>query len=81
MWRWGWDLPRPEGNALLEYGFCMRRPPEGRRVISACTLDPAPYRHVKLWGFRLLWTDESAGSLLLERDEKDERLVKDAWAG
>jgi len=80
MWCWGRDIVRPEGNALLEYGFRMRRPPEGLRAISAYDLDPAPRHRVRLWGFGLLWTDEGAGSLLLERRRFSPRLVPESEA-
>lgn len=80
MWCWGRDIVRPEGNALVEYGFRVQRTPEGLRANSAYTFDPVPHRYVKLWGFGLLWTNEGAGSLLLERRRFSPRLVPEPEA-
>lgn len=75
MWCWGRDVVRPEGNALLEYGFRRRRPPEGLMAASAYVLCPNPGQELRLWGFGLLWTEEETGSLFLRRRRFSPRLV------
>lgn len=56
-WLWGQDIRRPEGNALLEYGFERRRPPEGEQGSNAYILRPTPDRCAVLWGFGFYWRD------------------------
>jgi hypothetical protein len=48
-WNWGYDVRRPEGNILIEYGFTRVRPPGTVQGSSQYTWN-GPLT-VRLWGF------------------------------
>jgi hypothetical protein len=63
-WLWGCDIRRPEGNALLAYGFKRQRPPADARGSSAYLLACASDSVVVLWGFGLFYGDPTDGVFL-----------------
>lgn len=75
LWLWGQDIRRPEGNALLEYGFERTRPPEGQKGSNTYTCQPAPGTVVTLWAFGLSYARADRGAVFLPRFTFTPRLV------
>jgi hypothetical protein len=66
-WLWGCDIRRPEGNALLTYGFWRQRPPEGAPGSSAYLLQRDPSTVVVLWKFGIFYGSPVEGGVFLGR--------------
>ncbi len=67
LWCWGRDIRCPNGNLLLEFGFCRHRERGKRSSGSTCyRIDDGP-RHVALWGFGIFFGDRSLGGLYVSR--------------
>lgn len=83
MWCWGRDIVRPQGNALISYGFTRERPPKGVTASSAYVFHPAPGREFRVWGFGLLYSEASLGGVYLGRRDFSPKLiggpVRDVW--
>lgn len=62
-WCWGQDIRRPEGNALLQFGFAQHRPPENEGGASMYFLN-TDNCSVALWGFGLFFGRENEGVFL-----------------
>ncbi len=71
MWYWGQDIRRPEGNALVRYGFTRWRPPAQWPSSSAYVLAPEPGRQVVLWGFGFFYGEAAGGGVYLARFDFD----------
>ncbi len=66
-WNWGRDILRPEGNLLLEAGFCRQRAPEGELGSSRYELELADGAVLLLWGFGLYFGEPERGGVYLNR--------------
>ena len=71
MWYWGQDIRRPEGNALVRYGFTRWQPSAQWPSSSAYVLAPGPGRQVVLWGFGFFYGEASGGGVYLARFDFD----------
>ncbi len=64
-WCWGYDIRRPEGNLLIDFGFVRERP-------TAPATGSSHYRkrmgeiQVHLWGFGVVW-EERRGACYVNR--------------
>lgn len=67
LWLWGQDIRRPEGNALLTYGFERIRPPEGIKASNTYRLAQADGIQIFLWGFGLLYHRAGWGGIFMPR--------------
>lgn len=76
MWLFGCDIRRPEGNALLEYGFRRIRPPQTESASSRYELHLNEGKTVLLWAFGIYYAEaESSDGLFLRRYEFSPRLM------
>lgn len=71
----------PEGNALIEYGFARKPPPEGMNACSSYSLVPGDGSELRLWGFGLYYTEGVGGGLYVGRQEFYPRLVREMPGG
>ncbi len=81
---WGRDICRPEGNVLLERGFHRHRATDGSNASSQYTLQTAPDRLIRLWGFGLYYggCGEHGSGIFINRFEFEPRLASaaaDRW--
>lgn len=67
LWLWGQDIRRPEGNALLTYGFERIRPPEGLRAGNTYRLVQTDGTRIFLWGFGLVYHRAECGGVFMPR--------------
>lgn len=74
-WYWGFDVRRPEGNLLLDYGFARYRSPEGQVGSSMYVLAPKPELQVTLWSFGFSYRHRELGRLYLNRFAFDPLLI------
>lgn len=72
-WCWGRDICHPQGNLLLKFGFCRRRPPTGISGSSCYRVTLNSGREVLLWGFGTLIADRGS-SLYLGRFDFEPQL-------
>ncbi|MCU0491612.1 MAG: hypothetical protein MUD01_08490 [Chloroflexaceae bacterium] len=75
-WAWGYDVRRPAGNLLLDYGFARQaRPSAETRGSSAYHFSPAHDARVTLWTFGVVYAVAGQGALYLNRFVFDPRLL------
>ncbi|MDQ3547605.1 MAG: hypothetical protein M3439_02195, partial [Chloroflexota bacterium] len=67
MWCFGYDIRRPAGNLLIEYGFEKHLPPLSLGVSSSYSLTLSNKRAIRLWGFGMFHGEPPAGGLFLGR--------------
>jgi len=67
LWLWGQDIRRPEGNALITYGFERSRPPEGVKASNTYRLAQADGTQIFLWGFGLCYHRAGWGGIFMPR--------------
>jgi hypothetical protein len=67
LWLWGQDIRRPEGNALITYGFERTRPPEGLKAGNVYRVALGEGRELSLWGFGLYLRDAAIGGIFMPR--------------
>ncbi|QDT36914.1 hypothetical protein [Stratiformator vulcanicus] len=79
MWCWGCDIKRKEGNLLAEFGLTRRKP-----LNKSGKPDPKissgyhGFHHdleVALWGWGVLASHQSTGTLFIRRDGFQPRLI------
>ena len=78
LWCFGYDIRRPEGNLLLEYGFTRHRPPEGKRGSNCYIFCPQPSCQIGLWGSGLFYGDAQIGGIFLKRYQFQPKLTASA---
>jgi hypothetical protein len=66
-WLWGQDIRRPEGNALIEYGFARTRPPEGQRGSNTYRLAMPEGATLLLWAFGFFYHRDGEGGIFVPR--------------
>lgn len=74
-WLWGQDIRRPEGNALIEYGFARTRPPEGQKGSNTYLLR-RPDGTALLWAFGFFYHRAGEGGVFLPRFAGTPRLAR-----
>ncbi len=76
MWLFGQDIRRPEGNALIEYGFARTKPPEGVKAGSTYAICEPDGISVFLWGFGLFFHHPASGGIFIPRFAFTPRLAR-----
>jgi hypothetical protein len=66
-WLWGQDIRRPDGNALIEYGFARTRPPAGEKGSNTYALRSTGGETVLLWAFGLFFHRPGTGGVFIPR--------------
>ncbi|WP_169974946.1 hypothetical protein [Tautonia rosea] len=69
LWCWGLDIRRPQGNALIGFGFQRIPVAEGGRGTSAYQKPLDEGRTLVLWGSGLVLTDPVVGAVAVRRFE------------
>jgi len=77
LWLFGQDIRRPEGNALIEYGFWRTRPPEGERGSNTYCFAPTPDTVITLWAFGFYYRRVGHGGIFISRFGFTPRLAPD----
>lgn len=76
MWCFGYDIRRPEGNLLLQYGFTRQHQPEGERGGSCYILRLESDCQISLWGSGLFYGQVELGGLFLKRYQFHPKLTE-----
>ncbi len=76
LWLWGQDIRRPEGNALIAYGFARSTPPEGQRGSNTYLLRLPDGASILLWAFGFFYQREELGGVFLPRFGFTPRLAR-----
>lgn len=67
LWLWGQDIRRPEGNALITYGFERIRPPERLKAGNVYRVALGEGGELSLWGFGLYYRNAAVGGIFMPR--------------
>lgn len=76
FWLWGLDIRRPEGNALIEFGFSRMKPPEGQKGSNTYVLCRADGVSIILWAFGFFYHRADAGGIFVPRFGFTPRLAR-----
>lgn len=76
LWLFGQDIRRPEGNALIDYGFRRTRPPEGLKAGNTYSITEPDGTGIFLWGFGLFFHHPARGGIFIPRFTFTPRLAR-----
>ncbi len=76
LWLFGQDIRRPEGNALIDYGFVRTPPPEGVKAGNTYSIGESDGTDIFLWGFGLFFHHPARGGIFIPRFTFTPRLAR-----
>ena len=76
LWLWGQDIRRPEGNALIEYGFTRTKPPTDQRGSNTYLLQLPCGARLVLWAFGFFYQRDERGGIFIPRFTFTPRLAR-----